>query len=59
MARRIPRPAKPARYRMDTLPGIPGQAREWSPQAIEVKPAQGYLVLDGSFLGPLFNNPAT
>jgi hypothetical protein len=58
MARRIPR-VQPARYRMDTLPGLPGPAREWSPQVIEAKPTQGHLALDGSVLGPLFNNPAT
>jgi hypothetical protein len=55
MARRIPRAPKPARYRMDTLPGLPGPSQEWSPQTIDAKPTQGHLALDGSVLGPLFN----
>lgn len=59
MTRRIPRAPKPARYRMDTLPGLPGPSLQWSPQTQQDKPAQGHLVLDGSVLGPLFNNHPT
>jgi hypothetical protein len=55
MTRRIPRAPKPARYQMDTLPGLPGPSLQWSPQTPQDKPAQGHLALDGSVLGPLFN----
>jgi hypothetical protein len=47
------------RYRMEALPGLPGaEASSWSPQPLELAdPArQGHLPLDGSFLGPLFND---
>jgi hypothetical protein len=59
MTGRIPRAPKPARYRMDPLPGLPGPSQEWGPQTIDAKPAQGYLALDGSVLGPLFNTHPT
>lgn len=45
------------RYRLETLPGLPAAATEWSPAGLpEPKPTQGWLALDGAALGPLFND---
>lgn len=48
------------RYRQDALP-VPGaQAREYSPQPLQLAgPSQGWLALDGGALGPLFNDHTT
>ena len=50
--------AKPHRYRMEPLPGLPAGATEWSPPAPpQEKPEQGWLPFtDGGQLGPLFNH---
>ena len=47
------------RYRQEAL-DIPGaEAHDYSPQGLELaKPEQGQLALDGSVLGPLFDQPA-
>ena len=48
------------RYRQEALEGIPGaEAHDYSPKELEpVQPAeQGQLALDGSVLGPLFDQP--
>lgn len=58
MARRIPRIKPPARYRMEPLPGLPGElpAVSWSPAPAPDPCKQGWLALDGGALGPLFND---
>lgn len=43
------------RYREEPIPGLPGQAKEWSPEQPKPHTAQGWLSLDGSALGPLFD----
>ena len=50
----------PHRYQQDAL-ALPGaEAREYSPQPLELAPpVQGHLALDGGALGPLFNQPST
>ena len=47
------------RYRQEALEGIPGaEAHDYSPQDMELaQPEQGQLALDGSVLGPLFDQP--
>jgi hypothetical protein len=50
------------RYLMEALPDLPGaEASSWSPQPLQLAdPAtQGHLPLDGSVLGPLFNDTTT
>jgi hypothetical protein len=48
------------RYRLESIPGLPAAATEWSPTGLpQPKPAQGWLALDGAALGPLFNDHAT
>ena len=44
------------RYRQEAL-GVPGASpREYSPRGLELAgPSQGWLNLDGSALGPLFD----
>lgn len=51
---------KPPRYRQKALP-LPGAApRDYSPAPLELaQPHQGWLALDGSALGPLFNDHPT
>jgi len=46
------------RYHQDAL-ALPGaEARSYSPKPLELAPpAQGHLALDGSVLGPLFDQP--
>ena len=49
---------KPHRYHQDglLLPGA--EARDYSPKGQELAgPEQGWLALDGTVLGPLFNQP--
>jgi hypothetical protein len=48
---------RPHRYRQPGIAGMPGaQARDYSPKGLDLAgPVQGYLVLDGSTLGPLFD----
>lgn len=48
------------RYRQEALGDIPGaEAHDYSPQGLELtQPEQGQLALDGSVLGPLFDQPA-
>lgn len=58
--RRIPRVQRPARYRMEALPGLAGaEAKEWSLPAAPDGAEQGWLCLDGAVLGPLFDQPTT
>ncbi len=62
--KRTPQLPPPAgyRYRMDPLPGVQEAAAvSWNPEAPPLAdPAmQGHLPLDGAFLGPLFDQPAT
>lgn len=48
------------RYRQEALGDVPGaEPREYSPKGQELaQPEQGQLALDGSVLGPLFDQPA-
>lgn len=54
--RRIPRPPQQHRYRCDGLPGLEVEPMQWSPPPPPDPAQQGWLALDGGFLGPLFND---
>ena len=48
------------RYKQEALAAVPGaETREYSPVGLELAgPGQGQLALDGSALGPLFDQPS-
>jgi hypothetical protein len=48
------------RYRQEALPLPNSQPKDYSPSPQQLAgPAQGWLVLDGGVLGPLFNDHTT